>query len=158
MYAAIAAETMASTKLEEIYEALLKSGDPAETIRLVGLPPQRGIKDPIYEYLASKADFVQLIHPLPLYLLRRSVLVEDQELYQNARKLYATRNKIVHQGSVSSDEKSSSYLPITQTGAKKAVECAISLFRWYGITEEYALPKIGFYRCFSVEIPHIEAQ
>lgn len=150
LYAAIAAETMASTVLEETYTALVNNGDPTDTIRLVALPPKGGIKDPIYEYLSSKSDFVQLIHQLPLYLLRRSLLVEDEKLYQNARKLYATRNKIVHRGELANDE-TSSYLPISETGAREAIECAIGLFRWFGVSEGYIVPKRAFYKCFSID-------
>lgn len=156
LYTAIAAETMASTVLEETYEALLKNGDPTDTIRLLSLPPKGGIKDPIYEYLSSKTDFIHLIHQLPLYLLRRSLLVEDERLYQNARKLYATRNKIVHRGELSNDEKPSSYLPISEMGAREAIECAIGLFRWFGVPEEYIIPKKAFYKCSSIDIPKIE--
>ena len=157
LYAAIAAETMASTVLEETYEAFLKNGDPTGTIRLLALPPKGGIKDPIYEYLSSKSDFVQLIHQLPLYLLRRSLLVEDERLYQNARKLYATRNKIVHRGELSNDENLSSYLPISEVGAREAIECTVGLFRWFGVPEEYTIPRIAFYKCFSIDVSKVEA-
>jgi hypothetical protein len=151
LYAAIAAETMASTILENTYKTFLKSGDPTHTIRLLSLPPKGDIKDPIYDYLSSKTDFVQLIHQLPLYLLRRSLLVENEQLYQNAKKLYATRNKIVHRGDLSNNEQPSSHLPINEIGAREAIECAAGLFEWFGVLEKYIVPKIAFYKCYSIE-------
>lgn len=146
LYSAISVETMASVKLDEAYQSLLHEGDSKGDIRLITIPQRGGgnvVKDPIYEYLSNKTDFKQLIHERPLYLLRQSLLAENEQLYRKALKLYGTRNKIVHKGDLTNNQ-NSSYFEISMAGASEAIKCAANLFQWFGITEVYPLPYLGF--------------
>jgi hypothetical protein len=147
LYSAISVETMASVKLDEAYQSLLHEGDSKGEIRLISIPQRGGgnvVKDPIYEYLSNKADFKQLIHERPLYLLRRSLLTENEQLYRKALKLYSTRNKIVHKGDLTNNQ-NSSYFEISMAGAIEAIKCAAKLFEWFDIKEIYPLPILAFY-------------
>jgi hypothetical protein len=154
LYAAISAETVANIRLDEAYDKILHEGDPQQTIRLITIPQKKEsiVKDPIYEYLSNKTDFKQLIHERPLYLFRRSLLIENEQLYQAANKLYRTRNKIVHRGELSPGEETS-HLEINDGGAKEAIECVINLFKWFEVSETYVVPSTQFVRCFSIAIP-----
>jgi hypothetical protein len=73
------------------------------------------------------------------YVLRRSLLIDHQALYYNAMKLHSTRNKIAHQGEIPIGDETS-YFGITKPDAQAAIECAINLFKWFGVTDEYIIP------------------
>jgi hypothetical protein len=141
LYSAISAETVARIKLDEIYNALLQEGDARDTLRIVS--SQKGgsvvVEDPIYKYLSDKPDFRLLLHERPLYVLRRSLLIDQQDLYHNAMKLHSTRNKIAHQGEIPIGGETS-YFGITKPDAQAAIECAINLFKWFGVSDEYIIP------------------
>jgi hypothetical protein len=143
----MAVEIVAATKLDEIYTSIIQSEDTKDRMRIVPVPQgsnQTIIKDPIYEYLKSKTDFAQLLHERPLYLLNKSLLIDNEPLYQNARKLYRTRNKIVHRGEPSPEEETS-HFSLNQADARTAIECAIEVFKWFDEHDEYMIPGFGFY-------------
>lgn len=132
LYAAIAVETLANSVLDDAYEKLIQTGDSTGRFRLVTLTVEGDktvTKDPVCEALSQKTDFGLLIHERSLYLLGRSILTEDQPLYGKAKKLYYTRNKIVHWGEPSSEHDT---FKINRTDAQKAVACAIDVFKWFG--------------------------
>jgi hypothetical protein len=141
LYSAISAETVARIKLDEVYNALLEEGDAGGTLRIVSSQKGRNVvvEDPIYKYLSDKHDFRLLLHERPLYVLRRSLLIDQQALYQNAMKLHNTRNQIAHQGEIPIGGETS-YFGITKPDAQAAIECAIDLFKWFGVTDEYIIP------------------
>ena len=99
-------------------------------------------KDPIYQYLI-KDDFGALLHERPLYLLNRSLLKDDQDVFRTAKELYRTRNKIVHRAELSSEINDGSYITVDKEGAKQALDCVLSVFRWFGVDSSYSL-KDGF--------------
>lgn len=86
--------------------------------------------DPVFDFLRSKARFSNLLHEVDLYCRGKSLLLMDPSLYQQASRLYRTRNKIAHQGSVPEHE---SFIPVSSNGAGEAVETARRLFRWFGV-------------------------
>lgn len=154
LYSAMAVETMAGTRLSEVYSHHLAIRDADEKFRFISLPSHTGtiVKDPIYEYLESKTEFRLLIHEQALYVLGRSLLIENEPLYQAAMKLYKTRNKITHQG-VPPTENTNDYFAINEQDTLACVNCAIEAFKWFGIPGGYVLPTTGFVR---VKIPKWE--
>ncbi len=154
LYAALSAETVATTKLEEAYNRFLQAGDPEGTIRLVSFSRNKEtiVKDPVYTFLSDRGSFRQLIHELPLYLFRRSLLIENEQLFQKAEKLYRTRNNIAHRGEVSTGQETS-HFGINAAGSKAAITCAIGLFKWFGVLDTYIFPTEGFDQVNSIAIP-----
>jgi len=154
LYAAISVETMARVRQDEEYNLLLQEGDTPGMLRLVSCKQRDGshvTKDPIYEYFESKLEFKILLHERSLYILKRSLLIEDESLYHHAMKLYKTRNKIVHQGDLPSGDETA-YFPVNKTGALEAINCAISLFKWFGVAAEYILPSTTSLNAEGVQI------
>src|SRR5258708_35957105 len=92
LFAGLSGETVATTKLEEAYNRLLQPGDPHETIRLVFFSRKKEtiVKDPVYRFLSDREGFTQLIHKLPLYLFRRSLLIDTKHLYLKPENTYRT--------------------------------------------------------------------
>lgn len=131
---AIASEIMLLTKLEEEYQKRLSKKNNS-SIRITAFNTINGEiwKDPIYLFLKEKSNFSTLLHELPLYLQKKSLLVDNQKLYQEARQLYSTRNKLVHKG-VSGNEGNKT-LDISYEGAYKASEITNSLFKWMKIVK-----------------------
>lgn len=133
LYSAITIEITSRIILDEKYKELIKSEANNQTLRIVNIPQGGGKtirKDPVFEFMMEGDHFLKLIHQIPLYLIGRSLLFEKESLYQKAHKLYSTRNKIVHQGSVTPSEKT---LPINRKGALEAIECAIAIMEWFGL-------------------------
>jgi len=132
LYAAIAVETLVNTVLKEAYDRLVSSGDISGRFRLLDFTTDGGAKvtkDPVYDALSQRTDFGLLIHERSLYLLGRSVLADNQVLYTKAKKLYTTRNKIVHWGEPSAEH--DAYL-INTRDAQDAISCAAKVFEYYG--------------------------
>ena len=71
------------------------------------------------------------------------MLIEDESLYQKALRLYRTRNKIVHRGELPSADEGSLF-KINESGAKEAMNCAKEVIKWFGVTEDYIIPGLGF--------------
>ena len=135
LYAAIAVESFSNQCLQESLATAVI--DRATRHRFVEVANGRGdfvVKDPVWEYLASGTDFSKLLHVRPLYLMGRSILVENEALYSKALKLYATRNKIAHVGEPPTKPE---YLPVNSLGAKEALRTAVDVVRWFGDCSPY---------------------
>jgi hypothetical protein len=135
LYAAIAIESHALYVLEKAHSDALSKRSAIH--RVAEIPVGDGktaIKDPIYDVLAGGENFGRLLHERPLYLMGRSLLLEDQGSYRRARALYATRNKLAHRGSTPEDE---NHLPISSEGARQGLDTAIEVFRWLGDAGPY---------------------
>jgi hypothetical protein len=150
LYSAFAVESIANEVLEAEYERL-KSVDSAkkEHVRIVQIRVSRDVeqaKDPIYAALINGKGLGRLLHEAPLYLLRRSMLIEQQDLYYRGVKLYSTRNKIVHgqEAWVKGD-----VLPLDYAGAFEAIETAVLMFKWFGAGAGFVFPEGGFEDCES---------
>jgi len=136
LFAAMCVEVMARHMLDGAYQTALDADDNAEDWRIIERTASGGSqvkKDPVFESLwaSSKRRFAALLHELPLYAWRRSLLQDDEDLYRRAQTLYATRNDIVHEGGGDPE-----LLPLDIGGAQEATEIARGVFRWFG-AEDY---------------------
>ena len=144
LYAAISIETIAATKLDETYKEIVQKGDNKIALRIVSFVPRGGtkvIKDPVYKFLFNKSRFAERLHEVPLYLMGRSILLENEPLYQKAIKLYKTRNDIAHLGESMVGEQSQ--YETNEKDALEAIECAIEIFKWFGERANFPLPKFA---------------
>ncbi|MDD5226064.1 MAG: hypothetical protein PHV97_02635 [Candidatus Omnitrophica bacterium] len=145
LYAIIAIETVANGMLEDEYQKKLKKKN--KYLRVLSFAQAGGAsikKDPIFEYLSEKSDFKQCLHERPLYLMRKSLLKDDQTLYQKCISLYKIRNHLVHKGA---PETNLAY-QLDGENAKNAIECALSVFKWFGVKTRYVSP----FDCSFVEL------
>jgi hypothetical protein len=154
LYAAISAETVFGFVIGKEYKRLKSSHDD-ERFRFIQLTQAGAVlvhKDPVYERLSrgSRLDFHVLIHELALYVLRRSLLVENELLYKNAKRLHSTRNKIVHSSELG-DKGSGDPFPIDKIGSITALETAVALFSWLGERSDYTLPNHEFEKHSSLK-------
>lgn len=134
IYSAIAMESMLSKKLDSIYMKI-KSQKKNSKYRLIDFLPNNEVgvvsKDPIYDFLKKYDKFALLLHEKPLYLLGKSILLDDENLYNDALKVYTTRNKIVHMGEP--DPSNANVISIDLDGARMAFNTAVKVFKWMGI-------------------------
>src|SRR6202007_2360917 len=101
-------------------------------------------QDPIYKRLRKgRADFGALVHEASLYILHKSLLVEDEALYQKAKRLYETRNDLAHSGEVDEKEPNATYA-LDQNGSIAALRTAIGVFSWLGERADFPLPILDF--------------
>jgi hypothetical protein len=141
LYATISTEVAFGTVIDETYEQVLAVQDD-ERFRVIALVQAGGVavrKDPIYERLRHRSDFNVLLHELSLYVLRRSLLAEDQALYVDAKRLYSTRNQLVHSGGLAENE-TNPPLRLDAGGAMTALKTAAALFSWLGLRDDFPLP------------------
>ena len=146
LYSAMAIEAVANIKLEEAYEVAIQ--DSPSDLRIVSFNQAGGEivkKDPIYESLSETTNFSRMLHERPLYLLKRSLLVDNDVVYKAAIKLYRTRNKIVHHGEPPVDE-NERYLVLERSSALEAIKCSVDIFKWFGVNETYFNPTGGYYQ------------
>lgn len=145
LYAAMSAEVAFGAVIDEAYEQIIASGNDAR-FRMIVLPQADGKsvqKDPIYEKLRGRSDFNVLIHELALYILGRSLLMEDEGLYQRAKRLYLTRNKLAHLGELPENDASPLYT-LDSKGASAALATTVSLFEWLRQPGDFPLPEVTF--------------
>lgn len=130
LYSAIAMESFASTMLDEAYQTALLAKDRSHRVTTVVVSGgSTATKDPVYDALSSGDSFGRLLHERPLYLLGRSLMSDDQDLYRRALTVYKTRNKIAHKGLQPEDE---AHLPFSREGALEALKVSIAVFAWFG--------------------------
>ncbi len=135
LYAAIAVESMAKTCLRE---ALLLAQEIAPPQFRTEIDPravsgQQQI-DPVYKALEKRSnyDFRTLLHELPIYVLRKSLLREQPALYEKLTTLRKQRNEFAHGGDAPREG------PAAYALAKTALGTAIDAFRWFGADGKYA--------------------
>lgn len=130
LYSAIAMESFAQAHLEAAYARVLAKRSTEHRVRGTEIAGGKEvIKDSVYDALSTGDSFSRLLHERPLYLLGRSLLIDEPENYRQALTLYATRNKIAHRGMCPEGEK---YLPSSAEGARQGLKIAIDVFRWLG--------------------------
>ena len=134
LYSAISMEAGSATKLDEIANS-------------------KGAKDPVFKLLSKRSRFAQRLHEIPLYLTGKSLLVENEPLYQIATKVYRTRNKIAHLGEVPEGEQS--YVELNEDGARMAIACAIKVIQWLGEHADFPPLEIRFVK---LQAPQWEIQ
>ncbi len=82
-----------------------------------------------------------MLHEAPLYVLGRSLLVESESLYQQAIRLYRTRNQIVHRGEILDGPED--VFEFSRSDAIAGVQTALDVCGWFGLKEQYDLPGTG---------------
>lgn len=83
-------------------------------------------------------DLSLLLHEIPLYLSGKSLLVDNEPLYQKAIRLYKTRNRIVHRGFVPAED--TNLFNFSFSDAKIGLQTALDVCYWFGMSEVYTLP------------------
>ncbi|TVP62422.1 MAG: hypothetical protein EA343_10935 [Nodularia sp. (in: Bacteria)] len=145
LYSAISLETLAAIKLDDEYELAIQNRNLKAQLRIVSFPQKKGkvvLKDPVYTMLRERARFLELLHEVALYILGKSLLLEDHTLYQKAEKIYKTRNKIAHLGELNNDVQGIFYMNDADT--LQAIECTIDIFKWFGVNTDFPIPKFEF--------------
>ena len=67
--------------------------------------------------------------------MQRSLLLEKEPLYQGLRKLYRTRNQIVH-----STERTDETFDLDEASATTCIENVVQLLEWLGLPHDFVLP------------------
>lgn len=137
LYAAIAAESALSARLDDEYGNILKADVGQERFRVVERPMAGGYtkrEDPVYR--AIPETFRSLLHERSLYLLGRSILLDDEELYRKATSLYKTRNLLAHGSDGEADPE---VYPLDAGGAANALEVAARILDWTGDAGPYVV-------------------
>ena len=144
LYSAIALETAAAIMLDQYFETSIKPNEAKEW-RMISRSIGSGKavrKDPIWELLRKRDDANSLLHEGALYILGKSLLVENEALFQRVQCLRATRNKIVHEGEPP-ESSSNQYLPLDTNGSSDALDCVDAVLRWLGVGCDYGLHELG---------------
>jgi hypothetical protein len=145
LYAATSTEVAFGSVIDREYERVLAARSD-ERFRIIARPQAGGAptiyKDPVYERLRSRPDFRVLIHELAFYVLRRSLLAENEALYLKAIRLYLTRNKLAHAGVLNEGETQQTY-PLDNIGSSAALRTSLELFSWLGERADFPLPMVG---------------
>lgn len=145
LYAAMSAEIALGTKIDAAYANILTT-QPDERFRVIQRPRHGATpvyKDPIYEKLRPRADFKVLINELALYVLRRSLISENEDLYVRALRMYNTRNQLAHAGELDESSLDKAYR-LAPKGSMLVLKTAIDLFAWLGERADFSLPTIAF--------------
>ena len=148
VYAAVAMEACASVALDNAMASALTKSPPDPRLRVVAMPQAEGrtvVKDHVYDYLSSTRgtpDFSQLLHVRPLYVMQKSLMLEDEPLFQTATRVYRTRNKLVHFGAVPVGRED--LFDIDEEGALASIRCAARVLAWFGETDTCVLDDGGF--------------
>lgn len=90
----------------------------------------------MYEALAGTGGFKRLLHECPLYLFKRSLLLDEPDTYKNAVELYAARNKTAHGDSAAPTY--GRFSPSAES-AVCALDTAIDVIRWLGLDADYTV-------------------
>lgn len=136
LYAAISVEAMAATRVRELFEAALSA--QSADLRVVNIPQSGGsvtTKDPVFDVLESNAkrNFKMRLHEQPLYVMRRSLRVEQQALYDELLAVHKARNELAHGASPNSR----TGVPLDHLGARRAIDSALRAFAWFGASGRY---------------------
>lgn len=140
LYGAMAVEVMAGTILDNAYQRLLVVNPAPQHLRVVNAEggKSRNLReDPIFVYLRRQGKFLESLHELPLYVLRKSLKFDDPTTFEQARKLYQTRNSLAHRGEpCGTNEQFSTDFE----GAIDALNCAVKVFEWFGVGDNWHIP------------------
>jgi len=147
VYAALAVETLVRSVLDAEYRKVLAAPSPPAHLNVVSqnvVPLPKGKRsnprtDPIYDLLLKDSTLARLLHEAPLYLMRRSLLQENAELYGRVVALDRASHRFSH--GRASDPDDDGLFALDQEGALRALAIAVELFDWFGI-RGYALPRM----------------
>lgn len=161
LYSAIALESAAALVLDDYFETVIQPSEAKEW-RVISRSVGGGKavrKDPIWELLRRREDANSFLHEGALYVLGKSLQVEDEALFQLVQRLRATRNKIVHEGEPP-EYSSNQYLPLDINGSSDALNCVDAVFRWLGVWRDYSLHERGLVKLsgsLNSETPEVGA-
>jgi hypothetical protein len=143
LYSAIAIESCAQLIIQNAYDFASQSTQPSIAMRFVNFNTTQGqaIKDPVYRFMVDRAKFSTWLHELPLYILTRSMLIDDQALYDQALSLSKIRNKLAHSGQVPKED---DIIPLDTFGSYEAVGIAARCLTWFGVPGEFPNPQVKF--------------
>jgi hypothetical protein len=139
-YATIACESGAATALDARHRHLASGATDARHRFVVLGGATKPKKDPVFEMLRRHAKFKHFLHELPLYVLGRSLLLENEALYAKLLRL-ATRNAIAHTGDAGTTDV---HLKDTREDAQRALQWASDLLVWFDLRPRYTLPDSPF--------------
>ncbi len=142
VYAALAVQSLARGVLQAEYGKALAAPVPPPHLNVVTSPKgKRGRlrTDPVYDVLAANDTIARLLHEAPLYLIRRSLLHENADLYQRAVALDRARDRLSHARADDSDD-GERFAP-DHEGALRSLAVALEVFDWFGI-RGYVLPRM----------------
>lgn len=143
LYSAIAIESCAQEVTRAKYDSDRSANGPEtrQAMRFVDFTTHSGVvrKDPVFAFLVDRARFGTWLHELPLYVLGRSMLQHDQELYTQAMALSRARNVLAHSGQAVDDESATPLM-----GALDAVQIAGRCLAWFGASGNILDPTLGF--------------
>lgn len=131
LFSVIAIESLLAHNYTKIYNAEVNRERKKRELRILRHHDGR-YYDPVFKMLNDGTNFLKLLHEIPLYLINRSILLENQQLYNTLRKLYTTRNKIVHWGAPLKIEDNILF-EVNKASAAIAVKSANEVFKWVGI-------------------------
>lgn len=142
LFSVIAIESLLAHKYSDSYEFEKSRKIKRKDLRLIKNHDET-YNDPILKSLLNGTDFKKLLHEIPLYLYKKSILCDNQSLYNNLLKLYTTRNKIVHWGGPLEIDNSKMF-DVNEESAKIAIKSANEVFNWIGINRYDKLLKKKF--------------
>jgi hypothetical protein len=150
LYSALAVEAMAGELIDAEPARLLAERPTAPHVRTVEIQEGRSkgtLEDPVFKWIRKSGRFAELLHELPLYVFRRSLKQELPEVYQQARKLYQTRNSLAHRGE---SDKDRDLFSLDMFGAVDAMKCVREVFAWFGVPGKWSIPfenSVDDWRC-----------
>lgn len=139
IYSAISMESMANFVLNKKYKTMLDTEVNDTSLRVVNVTISKNEttkKDPIFDFLWRSREFKYRLHEIPLYLLGRSLHLENDGLYQRALNIYQTRNDIVHEGVTNKKD-------LSFFSSREILKDTLDVFRWFGEGKRFALPFQG---------------
>jgi hypothetical protein len=140
LYSALAIEAMAGEFMDAEHARLLAATPLPPHIRAVESQEGRSkgsLEDPVFKWMRKAGRFAELLHELPLYVYGKSLKQDLPEVYQQARKLYQTRNSLAHRGETAKDK---DLFPLDLFGAVDALKCVREVFAWFGVPGKWSIP------------------
>lgn len=137
LYSAMAMESLAASVIENEFMRAMAAGEPFLNVVCVSGKTM----DPVYGALMRGTSFKSYLHERALYVLRRSMMLDNKNLYDRALGLYKARNKIVHRGDMDDGEQSKA-LALDHNGGVQAIDTATEVFHWFGVSPRYGLSRL----------------
>ena len=130
IFAAISAESAASSSIERLHSDALNSHNPPFPV--IDIHDKGDVLkiDPVFKVLWKDARGNYLhraLHEARLHLRLPSLLIENDRLFHGLKRLSATRNKLVHRGLA---EPADDRLDVTRADAIQAISFVHGLLQW----------------------------
>lgn len=140
LLAAVSMENLARHSLAKAYDNAIANTNQG-TLRIEftsnEIEQNTACREELFDLLVESRRFIELLNESSLILCGRSLLRDNKQLYDKARKIYDRRNRIVHKG-IMEEAETNKIAGIYQ--AIDAVECAIALIDWFGELGGYISP------------------